>query len=241
MWIAPIALSLLALVVVGRACTAVRENKRFNPIVAPGHPDDRGFRLLYVDPDSGRPARYNPCEELHYVVNPDNAPTDGLSDIQQAAASAAEATGMDIVFEGLTDEVPSLERRIYLPGLYGERWPPILVGWIPRDAAVFREHGVGVAGSNVVESPDGNLVFVTGAIILNSDMELSGGFEAGRTWGSVILHEWGHVLGLDHVDDTTQVMHGSLLSTPARWGSGDQAGLRELGRTAGCLDTPGLP
>jgi hypothetical protein len=175
------------------------------------------------------------------VVNLDNAPAGALEDVRVAARLASEASGIDIVYEGSTGEVPSLTRSAFIPDVYGERWPPLLIGWIPQDPSVFREHDVGAAASDVVENSSGELVYVTGTISLNADRELSSGFSAGRTWGKVVLHELGHILGLDHVDDPTQVMHASLVSSPARWGTGDEAGLRAVGRSAGCLEPPVLP
>lgn len=224
-----------------RAYQAVLDNRRFNPETVTGPLDPRGFRFAAVDPETGRPARYNPCEPLHYVVNTTNAPPSALDDVQEAARLTAEVTGIEIVFEGATNEPSSKTRRVYIPELYGERWAPILIGWTGFDPAVFREHDVGIAASDVVENDAGELVYVSGQMILNAGERLSAGFGAGRTWGKVILHEWGHIVGLDHVDDPTQVMHGSLVSSPARWGPGDSEGLRALGRNAGCREQPELP
>jgi hypothetical protein len=53
---------------------------------------------------------------------------------------------------------------------------------------------------------------------------------------SLYLHEIGHAVGLDHVGDPRQVMHPRLIaSTPTKFASGDLAGLKKLGRAAGCL------
>jgi hypothetical protein len=239
--IAAVVLPVVLLILGWRVFDLVRENTRLNPLTAPGPIDASGFRYLEVDPETGRPARYNPCEPLRYVVNLSDAPADALNDVQEAAQLASEASGIDIVYEGASTELPSLTRSAFIPDLYGDRWPPVLIAWMPQDPRVFREHDVGAAASDAVENSSGELVYVTGNIILNADKELSSGFSAGRTWGKVILHEWGHILGLDHVDNPTQVMHASLVSSPARWGTGDEAGLRAVGRPAGCVDSPELP
>lgn len=48
----------------------------------------------------------------------------------------------------------------------------------------------------------------------------------------VVLHEWGHILGLDHSLDQTNIMYGGLLSPPsvcALWGAPPVKGLAASG------------
>jgi predicted Zn-dependent protease len=47
---------------------------------------------------------------------------------------------------------------------------------------------------------------------------------------AVILHELGHLVGLDHVDDPSQLMYHQSSVTTLQ--GGDRAGLAELGRGA---------
>jgi hypothetical protein len=65
----------------------------------------------------------------------------------------------------------------------------------------------------------------------------------GVTWGRVILHELAHITGLGHVRDPAQLMYPETsdhTTRPARFDTGDLAGLRFLGKEAGCLTTPPL-
>lgn len=56
---------------------------------------------------------------------------------------------------------------------------------------------------------------------------------------ALYLHEIGHVLGITHVDDPSQVMHPVVREEDAvGFAVGDTAGLRIVGAEAGCLDRP---
>ncbi len=219
--------------------TALRQDDAITPAEALADP--RGFKFLNLDPATGSPIRYDPCTPISYVINPASAPSGGIEDVHQAIELTAAVTGLEFVYEGETDEPVGSDRSTYQPDRYGRRWPPVLIGWIPHDSAIFDIDGVGVAGSAVVENGAGRLVYVTGSIVLNGAEQLANGFAPGKTWGKVVLHELGHLVGLDHVPDPAQVMHASLVSSPGVWGAGDDAGLRLLGALAGCLDQPPLP
>lgn len=200
--------------------------------------DPKGFKFLAIDPTTQQPVRYDPCTPLRWVFNPANAPSGGFRDVRQAVDLTADATGIDFVYEGETDEPVGAARDPIQPDRYGDRWAPLLIGWMAHDSEIFAIDDVGVAGSAVAENGKGQLVYVSGRIALNGSEQLANGFAPGKTWGKVTLHELGHVLGLDHVEDPAQVMHASLISSPAAWGTGDLAGLTQLGHLAGCIDVP---
>jgi predicted Zn-dependent protease len=57
----------------------------------------------------------------------------------------------------------------------------------------------------------------------------------------VLMHELGHVIGLDHVSDQSQIMYQTVTTKQSVFGAGDLAGLQLLGRPAGCLAVPAPP
>lgn len=199
--------------------------------------DPKAFEFLRLDPESGDPVRYNPCEPLHYVINPEGAPEGGVEDVKDGIALVSEATGIEFVYDGTTRETLDVNRAIYQPSRYGrERWAPIILGWVPKEELLAKNrHAIGAAGSAAATNGTGNLLYVSGIVTFNGDLAVPTGFGPGKTWGDVVLHEMGHVLGLGHVDDTLQLMHRHIQSGPARFGSGDEAGLKQVGRDAGCL------
>ena len=216
------------------------------PHLVPGAPDARGFRLVAVDAETGSPVRYNACEPVHYVINPSLAPSGGIDDVHRAFELAANATGMQFVDDGTTDEVATPDREPWQPDRYGDRWAPILISWangIDEDAhaQAAGQKTVGLGGSYLEVNEDGTAVFVTGTATFDASVtDIPSGF-GGQTWGQVFLHELGHVLGLAHVESPDSVMNPVQGLRPAMWGSGDLAGLWTLGLGSPCVATPETP
>ena len=198
--------------------------------------DPTAFAFLDVDPATGEPVRYNPCRPIPYVINPSSAPPTGVEDVRRGFEMLAEATGMDFVYDGSTDEPIGRSRDARQPDRYGPGWAPILVGWV--NAGELEVDGVDKAGTagSVAIREGGTIAYVTGAVTLNADARVLGGYGLGVTSGDVILHELGHLVGLGHVGDRSQIMFGNVTEGPAEYGAGDRAGLRRVGRAAGCLE-----
>ncbi|PNI07738.1 peptidase M10A and M12B matrixin and adamalysin [Arthrobacter sp. AFG7.2] len=190
------------------------------------------YRFLAVNGD-GSPVGYSPCRPLHYVINDDLAPAASQQLIPEAIATVSAATGIQFIYDGTTDEQPSPQRPPYQPDAYGERWAPLLIAWTtPEVAPQLKGKVIGTGGSTHFSYGDGPKAFVTGGLdldapqiadeLLNPDGHLYA--------GAVILHELSHVMGLDHVDDPTQLMYPEI-GTPEGLSAGDLNGLFELGKT----------
>lgn len=214
------------------------------------------FSFFNVAADGCTPVRWNPCEPIHYVINPANAPSTGLDDVREAFRRLSQVTGIAYVEEGMTDEAGQ-RREAYQPERYGPRWAPVLVQWQTSNSRSTETVAI-VGGGFPTRAGD---VYVTGNLFLNSgavtnaatQAPLGGGFgdedgvgpigAEGVTWGRVILHELGHITGLGHVRDASQLMYPETTDQtirPGRFGPGDANGLRLLGTEAGCLPTPPL-
>ena len=197
-----------------------------------------GWRPTWVD-ERGRPARWDPCTPIPYVVQAGWAPDGGRDDLAEALRRLTAASGLQFVDQGDTTELPSTARAPYQPARYGRRWAPLLIGWVPAESTDLGLGGgvQGVSRSVAVAGPDGASI-VSGQVVLDASSRLAPGFGPGTTDGEVLLHELAHAVGLGHVLDPTQVMYPQTTSSESAFGAGDRAGLAAVGAAAGCREAP---
>jgi hypothetical protein len=197
--------------------------------------------LAYRAP--GQPVRYDPCGgPIAYVINARNAPAGGPAEVQRAFATLARDTGLSFRFAGWTNELHAPGQTRAGDG-YGH-WRPVLVSWEPASREPLLAGAVlGYGGSTVASAPGYDTAFVTGEVVLDTDLRgVSAGFGPGTTRGNLVLHELGHLVGLQHVPDPSQLMYATLTrSAPNGYAGGDANGLRHVGAANGCLRPPPAP
>lgn len=213
------------------------------------------------DPYSGRSAvmRWTPCvtaagvtatHPITYAVN-----TGGylsrVTFVKQALAEVTAYSGLQFRYVGTTTYVP---RYAVLHYPTGNRFvfeaaqqrsathAELVIGWVSASRTnMFSGNEAGVGTVSWTGSSRSQLRIVEAAALIKSGVRLQSGFGAGATAGSLLLHEIGHAVGLDHVTATSQIMYPILGSyTPASYQSGDRTGLRLVGRPAGCFVTQPL-
>ncbi len=197
-----------------------------------GHPTDGPYSFLQTQDDGVTPVTYSPCRPIHYVVRPDGEPPGGGALLATAIARISEASGLQFVADGATDEPPGEDREAYQPDRYGDRWVPVLVAWsTPIETPELAGDVAGSAGSSSVVS-NGTAFYVTGQVVLDgpSIAELTGDGPNGLAVAQgVVTHEMAHLVGLGHVDDPDELMNPTAALTQTYLAHGDLAGLARVG------------
>jgi hypothetical protein len=171
------------------------------------------------------PVAYSPCKEIVIVVNDAQAPkgTDGL--VEEAVDEVADLTGLKMRVAGTTGEEP-------VPNQTRGARQPVLVAWTDPDQVPELKGDVAGLGGSTQVSGGGSLrgYYVSGQVALDSDqladiLDRDGPAQV----KAIILHELGHLVGLAHTSDRSQLMSKDGAGT-LDFQSGDRTGLKILGQ-----------
>jgi hypothetical protein len=199
--------------------------------------------VTYLSGSSTSPARWDPCRTVGYRVNTTLATRGALSDVLGAMARVNRVSGLHFTYRGSTRIVPT--------GRNGGSYPAdtdIVVAWVrPGQTAAIASSArqIGTGGASWSSWRLNGRTYRrmdTGTVLLSTRSNaLAGGFGAGPTTGllgtrgQLLMHEIAHAAGLNHARGTSQVMYPVMTRKPAAFGAGDAAGLRRVGRAAGCF------
>jgi hypothetical protein len=197
-----------------------------------------------------QPMRFDPCRPVFWTVNPDNEPQGGRELLVEAFNTISNYTGLSFQYVGETTEVwsPMRDIRNEVHEGVGD-WKPVSVWWLedPQlkaaytllDSSANLENIAGFAGPEVMPygSQDNRFVSVTGGIVMNATVSrdlISAGMISEVTW--ILWHEIGHLVGLDHVQESGQLMHSENGGYQPEPSPGDIQGLAMAG-AGPCLGT----
>lgn len=195
------------------------------------------YEVLRHQPDDPTvPVAFDPCRPLHYVVNTTGAPADGLALLRAAIARVQSATGLRFVNDGTTNETADKERPSYQPTRYRkDRWAPVLIAWAnEKEFAPLAGYiaGVGVADPVYAPGEPSRLVYVSGEVVLDSQQLSIAQTPDRGVVRATMLHELGHLVGLDHTSDRRQIMFSESQFNVKDYRVGDLRGLAALGTQA---------
>ena len=196
---------------------------RFQQLVDELTGKDGSYEFVRVS-TTGRPVGWDPCEPIRYVVNPSGAPSDWEDTVEEAVEEISDASKFDFTYDGTTSDRDFDSR--FSPT--EAKSSPVLIGWAdPEEVPQLKGRTAGVGGGTAVRD-GGRTRFVTGIVVLDrdafSEMHRTGRNEAERL---IIAHELGHVLGLDHVDDSGELMNPEYVGQRG-FGDGDRKGFARL-------------
>lgn len=207
----------------------------------PAGTDHYRFKMVQAGDDASDadadPVAWDPCRPIHYATS-GVAPVEGQEILASAFGRLHGLTGFTLINDGPTSEPPGENRAPYQPDRYGGRWAPILVAWTtPTEIPALAGDTIGLGGSVAVADRSGRRTYASGVLFLDRtqiEAQLAdtavGGTPVSRRAQirAVMLHEIGHIFGLDHVGDPSQLMYPIARPTLTDFAAGDLRGLYRL-------------
>ncbi|MDH2413777.1 matrixin family metalloprotease [Nocardioides sp. CER19] len=175
-----------------------------------------------VNTDDGRtPVRWAACTPIPYYLNMAGAPAGWAATVAAVMGKVSAYTGYAFAFRGTTTYgVDDGENSIVIQWLSAAQ-DPNLAG-----------STVGIAYRSWGSAGTEPSYYTSVGIAMDKSLL---GYDPKRRAGmirEVLLHEMGHAMGLDHVDDRTQVMNPSSAGDLPDYQNGDRLGLSKVGRSA---------
>jgi len=198
------------------------------PRLGIGGAQDQKPVYAFLETNGDQPAAYSSCRLIQVAVYPAGGPPDAEQLVREAVARVRGVTGLDIVVTGsYGGHAPNWNFQA-APFSTGD---PISVSWQDSSAiAELTDEIAGLGGSPVISSPSGTRYRVAGTIALSRSyyalLNQRGDHDEAL---AVLLHEFGHVVGLDHVHSSRELMNEDNVGR-TEFGPGDLEGLRRLGQ-----------
>jgi len=185
----------------------------------------------------GKPVRWDPCAPIRWTANAAQGPAGGLAVLQESVDRIAQLTGTTWQYVGPSSSTPG---TAYLPKRSQADYPPVLLGWTDGASSdLLAGQPRTVLGMTRtawfgLQRADGSKVAAIRSAVVALDRTDTLPLRGATSWKALVLHELGHVMGLAHVEDRSQLM-AAVLPASADMQPGDVAGLTRVGSGAGCV------
>lgn len=178
--------------------------------------------------------RWNPCAPIGWRLNAPGASATLLATINTEFGQLAGATGLTFRYDGTTTFVPRSDNISAEPD-------DLVVTIAPRTSTDIFDGSpgaIGYGGWDARTTAADNWEIVKGYVILDAAAvsDLPAGVQAAQSAGTLVLHELGHAVGLQHAAKPIEIMYPALNSqTPQTYSADDRMGLALVGHGAGCI------
>lgn len=220
--------------------------------------DSSHFTLTH-DSQTGRVVHWARCTRINgvrtknvidYKVNPAGHRA-RIHLVKRGIRKLHRASGLSFRYRGTTGFIPQPNAGGGLRALDQRRATHVdlVVAWANQPglpgASRFLdglEQGKGSIAWSYPTLQPAQIQIVEAAVVMQRSAKLRPGFHAGGSVGTLLLHELGHAVGLQHYADPKQLMNPFLgVGSPSGYAAGDRAGLRRVGSDTKCLTSAALP
>lgn len=177
--------------------------------------------LAHQDGDPSEPVTYSSCKTISVTMNPAGAPDNAEELVLTAIDHITSTTGLNMAYGGTSK---------LRPGNHPNN-APVLVSWADAKEVPGLKGNIAGLGGSVSLGNELGRRYVTGEVTLDTDTfsRLEGEFGGDSEMQAIVDHEFGHLVGLDHVKDRDQLMFSDNIGTK-HFQNGDLKGLALLGR-----------
>jgi hypothetical protein len=179
--------------------------------------------------------RWSSCASIRFTLNVAGAPAGAAAGFRLAARKVSQATGLQLQVVGTTTAAPTAD---WARSQGKDSWNPVLVSWGADGTGGLSKGASATSELFGLPNAAGQGVWVSGRMRFNveTDYMYTPGFGSYGSRVALMMHEIGHMVGLDHVADDTKLMYPTV-SGAADAGRGDMDGFAAMG-SAGCVQVP---
>lgn len=163
---------------------------------------DPGIKFTY-----GSKTSWSSCKAIPYVLS--KGTTESKAElVASALKTMGESRGLSFAFAGYSKKIA---HQKWGEELTKGEYRPVLISFVkPTQTDLLGKNNAG--GAVVNRSGEDSNLYVSGTVAfnLNTFNNLKDGFVGGKSKGNLLLHEFGHLIGLEHVKKTSALMNPTV-------------------------------